>query len=270
MSYCHHMTHLTWETWLIVIGLLVATWILRTVAVRAVTRYTKRVDTPLMSTSLLSNITQITILLIGGAVVLETVGISISPLLTALGVGGLAIALGLQSTLSNIFSGITLLVSRTINPGDVIEIADDKRGVVQDIAWRTTTLKTATGSMIIVPNATLVNQVIVNYSKPTAATAVSVPLYLPLDSDPTQITRVFEVVVEQVLATCSDWLEPNTTPLVRLGSLNEQGLKVTVTARAANYPSQFRLQHEIIGIILQTCRDQHLKLVSTLPSPTPS
>jgi small-conductance mechanosensitive channel len=118
--------------------------------------------------------------------------------------------------------------------------------------------------MIIVPNATLVNQVITNYSKPTAATSVSIPLYLPLDSDPAQTTRVFDLAVEQVVDQCAEWLEPNTTPIVRFGSVDERGLKLTVTARAMNYPSQFRLQHEIINIILNTCKQEGLQLIGSI------
>ena len=76
----------------------------------------------------------------------------LGPVLTALGAGGLASALALQDTLANLFSGITTIFSKQVRMGDYIKLASGEAGRVVDMNWRNTTIRTATGNMIIVPN----------------------------------------------------------------------------------------------------------------------
>jgi len=74
--------------------------------------YPNRVKGILASTSIFLNLTKLLVFLIGILIILQTLGISISPILTALGIGGLAVALALQDTLSNLFSGLHIIASR--------------------------------------------------------------------------------------------------------------------------------------------------------------
>ena len=80
--------------------------------------YTEREGSRLPSTSIFVNIARATVWVIGGISVLAALGVSIAPLITALGVGGLAVGLALQPTLENVFSGIQVLASSQIEPGD--------------------------------------------------------------------------------------------------------------------------------------------------------
>lgn len=80
------------------------------------------------SATIFVNITRVVVLAIGFLVVLQTLGISIAPLLTALGVGGLAVALALQDTLANLFAGVHILASKTIQPGDYIRLSSGEEG----------------------------------------------------------------------------------------------------------------------------------------------
>jgi small-conductance mechanosensitive channel len=82
------------------------------------------------------NLTRIVIFGIGILVILHSLGISIAPLLTALGIGGLAVALALQDTLSNLFAGLHILMTRQIKPGDYIRLESGEEGFVVDITWR--------------------------------------------------------------------------------------------------------------------------------------
>ena len=67
------------------------------------------------SVTIFVNITRVTVLAIGCLVILQTLGIPVAPLVTALGVGGLAVALALQDTLANLFAGIHILASKTVS-----------------------------------------------------------------------------------------------------------------------------------------------------------
>ena len=84
----------------------------------------------------------------GFLVVLQTLGVSIAPLLTALGVGGLAVALALQDTLANLFAGIHILASKTVQPGDYIRLSSGEEGYVVDINWRQTTVRQLSNNLV--------------------------------------------------------------------------------------------------------------------------
>ena len=86
----------------------------------------------------------------------DALGISLAPrAYRALGVGSLAVALALQDTLSNFFSGVYLILDKPIRPGDFVRLDGGSEGYVETIGWRSTHLRTLAPSLIIVPNATL-------------------------------------------------------------------------------------------------------------------
>jgi small-conductance mechanosensitive channel len=98
------------------------------------------------SATLLVNLVRLIILSFGVLVVLQTFGVSITPLLTALGIGGLAIGLALQDTLANFFAGIHILSSRQVRPGDYVQLATGEEGYIQDVTWRYTTIRQLTNN----------------------------------------------------------------------------------------------------------------------------
>jgi small-conductance mechanosensitive channel len=113
----------------------------------------------------------------------EALGISLAPALTALGVGSLAVALALQDTLSNFFSGVTILMGKPVRPGDFIRVDPTYEGYVESIGWRTTQLRTLANNMVVIPNATLSKAIITNYSLPSANVSSSVRIDVALDAD---------------------------------------------------------------------------------------
>ena len=100
------------------------------------------------SATIFVNITRIVVLAMGFLVVLQTLGISIAPLLTALGVGGLAVALALQDTLANLFAGVHILASKTVQPGDYIRLSSGEEGYVVDINWRNTVVRQLSNNLV--------------------------------------------------------------------------------------------------------------------------
>jgi small-conductance mechanosensitive channel len=128
------------------------------------------------SISLFINVTETLVAIIGGLVVLEYLGISVAPILTAFGIGGLAVALALQDTLANFFSGIQIAASRQVRAGDFVRLDADNTGTVVDINWRTTVLRDADGNRIIVPNQKLAQAIFTAYRLP-----LRVPITVTLD-----------------------------------------------------------------------------------------
>ncbi|MBO0829979.1 MAG: mechanosensitive ion channel, partial [Streptosporangiales bacterium] len=119
------------------------------------------------SATIFANIARVAVLGVGVLVLLQTLGISIAPLLTALGVGGLAVALALQDTLANLFAGVHLLASRKVRLGDYIQLGTGEEGYVVDINWRNTVVHQLPDNDLIVPNALLASATVTNTHRPT-------------------------------------------------------------------------------------------------------
>jgi small-conductance mechanosensitive channel len=105
-------------------------------------------------------------------------------------VSSLAVALALQDTLSNFFSGVYLLLDKPIRPGDFVRIGDGgQEGYVETIGWRSTHLRTLAPSLVIVPNATLSKAVITNFRAMNPRLLLATPFEVTLDSDPDAVMR---------------------------------------------------------------------------------
>ena len=159
------------------------TFIIARVLTGLLKAYSHREDSSKSSLSLFKSIINIIVYSFGLLVMLESFGVSITPVLTALGVGGLAVALALQDTLSNLFAGIQITLTRTIKPGDYIHLTSGEEGTVVDITWRLTTLLTQSDNMTVIPNSKLATTVITNYSLPKEEFSISVNVGVGYDSD---------------------------------------------------------------------------------------
>ena len=151
-----------------------ATFVVARVAVGYVHAHAVKVRGVLPSTSIFSNITRVAVYSLGVLVLLQSLGIPITPVLGALGVGGIAVALALQDTLSNLFSGLHLIASRQVRPGDFIQLDSGEEGYVTDVTWRNTTIRELTDNMMIVPNSQLAASRVRNYCQPNTELAVLV------------------------------------------------------------------------------------------------
>jgi small-conductance mechanosensitive channel len=143
----------------------------------ALSRYAlERVKSPLSSNGLLNGLIRSTVFISGGLMLLSHLGIAIGPLLTALGIGGLAVALAFKDTFENLFSGINLLIDRSIELGDRIKIEQNFEGRVVDIGWRTTKLLLDDDAILVIPNTRLAQGITVNRKRqPTSAVSATPP-----------------------------------------------------------------------------------------------
>jgi len=130
----------------------------------------------------------------GVVVVLANLGFNISALLTALGIGGLAISLAAQETIANMISGIIILMDQPFRVGDRIEIQGlDTWGDVVDIGMRTTRIRTLDNRMVIVPNSTISKNQIVNYTFPDPRYRIQTEIGVAYGSD---LRHVREVITQ--------------------------------------------------------------------------
>jgi len=212
--------------------------------------------------SVFVTLTRLFVLLIGTLVALHTLGISISPILAGLGIGSLAVALALQDTLSNLFSGLHIIASRQIRIGDFISLASGVSGFVVDITWRNVTLRELPNNLIIVPNNELSKTIVKNYSLPTPDLAVPVDVTVAYGTDMDKVERVTLDVAESAMRTLSEPL--NDKPRFRIHTLGESGVAFTVVLRCHRYEDQFLLKHNFLKLLLERYAQEGIEI----PYPT--
>ncbi|MCW5920701.1 MAG: mechanosensitive ion channel family protein [Saprospiraceae bacterium] len=199
----------------------------------------------LPTASLLQNVARVVVFVIGILVLLQTFGISITPVLTALGVGGLAVALALQPTLSNLFSGIQIIASRKIRIGDFIRLENGMEGYVDDINWRSTTIKSLVNQTVIMPNSKLADSIVTNTWLPEPEVSIPIQVGISYDSDLEHVERVTLEVAQSIQTTHPNAVEGFEPPF-RFVEFGDSSINFRVSLRAKDYGQQFLLRHDFI------------------------
>ncbi len=213
----------------------------------------------LPSTSLIPALTRLLVYVVGFLIILSTLNISIAPLLTALGVGGLAVALTLQNTLSNVFAGLYLIASRQINPGDYVKLDSGQEGYAVDIDWRSTIVRTVLGNTVIIPNATMASSIVTNYSLHRREIQIKIPVAVDYDSDLRQVERVTLEVARETISAVNPALA-HYNPLLYFHTFGEFSLNLTVVMAVRDYFDQYRLRHEFMIALLKRYKEEGINI----------
>lgn len=215
------------------------------VSSKAITLYQSKQEGVVKSTSIFGLVLKSIVYVLGGLIILQSMGISITPLLTALGVGGLAVALALQDTLSNLFAGLQILATKNIQPGDFIQLETADEGVVMDISWRTTTIRALSNRIIIIPNSKLAASTVRNFSKPDLEISVPVEVGVSYSSDLEKVEKIVLEVAADVLQTVegavSTW-----APMVRFHTFGPYSVNFSVGLRVTEFTFQYAVKHEFV------------------------
>ena len=252
------------EVALAILWILSLTLMLSGLAGNIVRFYGGRFAGDLPVTSLTKNLAQIGVLVLGGVSILHYLNISVTPLLTALGVGGLAVALALQDTLSNLFGGFYMSVAGQIRLGDYVRLNSGEEGYISDISWRSTTIRGLANNLIIIPNATMAKAIITNFNLPEKRMAVSIPVGVDYSSDPDQIEQLLLEIAGQAAPDIHGMLK-EPAPIVRFNpGFGDSALQFTLIVQVSEFSEQFRVQHELRKRILLRFRAEKIDM----PFPT--
>jgi small-conductance mechanosensitive channel len=211
-------------------------------------------------TGLAHTAVRVAVLSVGGLVLLSSLGIAVTPLLTALGVGGLAVALALQDTLSNVFAGVHLLADRPIRVGDYVKIAETVEGFVVDVGWRSTRVRMLQNNVVIVPNKKVAESTIINYDLPESRMSLLIPVSVGHASD---ADRVEAALVEEAARAAGEvpGLLADPPPFVRLiPGFGDSSLDFTLICQVATFVDQYLVQHELRKRILRRFRADGIEI----------
>jgi small-conductance mechanosensitive channel len=199
----------------------------------------------LPTSTLTQSLAKIFIYIFGILIILNTLGISITPLLTAFGLGGLAVALALQDTLSNLFAGFYITLSKQVRVGDFIKLESGEEGYVLDIGWRATRIRMLPNNVVLIPNSKFAQSVITNYYFPEQELAVLVQVGVHYDSDLEHVEKVTIEVGEEVMKEVKGGV-PEFTPFIRYHTFSDFSINFTVILRAKEFVDNYLVKHEFI------------------------
>ena len=211
--------------------------------------------------------------LLGTLMVLDLLGVSITPLVAGLGIGGIAVALALQPTLSNLFSGMSLVSEGEVNEGDFIELDGGPAGFVVGVNWRSTKIRDRFNNLIMIPNSVLMDGVMTNYYSESREMAVRVECGISYDSDLERVETVCLEVANEVREDLEEAVD-DFDSVVRFTAFGDSNIDFVVVMRAADRLASFVVKHELMKRLHARFRHEGIeinypvrKLVASSPIP---
>jgi small-conductance mechanosensitive channel len=200
------------------------------------------------------------VILIGLLIALDSLSISITPLLTTLGIGGLAVALAFKDTLSNFFAGLYILADRPIRMGDYIKLEGGPEGYVEGVGWRSTRIRTLPNNIVVIPNSKVSESIITNYFLPEKRMSLLVNISVGYESDTRRVERI---LVEEATraATEIEGMLADPSPSVRfIPGFQTSSLDFTLICQVREFVDQYFVQHELRHRILERFRKEGIEI----------
>ena len=192
---------------------------------------------------------------LGALLVLDQLNVNISPLIAGLGLGGLAVALALQPTLSNLFAGTYVMTEGVVSQGDYIELENGVAGYVIDVGWRSTRLRTWTNNLVVVPNSRFAETIITNYQGPIPAVNVYLTCGVSYDSDLHLVERVCQEEMDRLLDT-----DPRAVKeygaYFAYESFDDSNVTFYLFIQARDRIASFEVQSELIRMVHERFREE--------------
>lgn len=198
-------------------------------------------------------------LIVGLLFILPVWGIQIGPLLTSLGIAGIAIAFALQSTLGNIFGGMSIILDKSVKVGDKIKLDADAMGTVIDVGLRSTKIKTWDGELITIPNGKLADSKILNFVLPDPPVRAAIDFGVEYGSDPAKVRRIVLDVIRKLPGVIKE--PAPKVPMIEMGDFS---IKFKALFWVENFDIKFDIKAHVTEEIYQELRKAGIQI----PFPT--
>ncbi len=212
-----------------------------------------------LSASLISNIAKTAVLVIGTLILLQTLGIEITPIITTLGISGLAVGLALKDTLENLFSGFYLIISKQVRTGDYVKLDGGHEGYVTDITWRNLIIKELSNNVIIVPNSKLATAIFTNCHLPVKEITLTINVGVDYDSDLEHVEQVTVEVAKEIMEEVAPQLKTNV-PFIRYHNFGDFSIDFKVYIRVNEFFDQRIARHIFIKKLHKRFQKEGIKI----------
>ena len=194
---------------------------------------------------LLNKIISAVIYLVAILMILGHFNVEITPLVAGLGIGGLAIGLALQSTLSDFFAGLHILSDQPIRVGDYIELENKLSGFVEDIGWRSTRIRTLPNNIVVIPNNKLAESTITNYSMPEQEMGFVLQCGVAYNSDLKKVEKVTIEVAKEIQKKVQGAVK-DFEPFIRYHTFGDSNINFSIILRVEKPVDKYLVGHEFI------------------------
>jgi small-conductance mechanosensitive channel len=207
----------------------------------------------------LRKITSISVYVFALVFILGHFGVEIRPLLAGLGIAGLAIALGLQETLANLFAALFIVMDKSINVGDWIKLEDGTKAYIEDISWRSVRIREIGGNTVIVPNSLFVNQRISSYDYPESPFSTWIDVGVAYDSNLDKVEKIAIRAANNVIKNEQINLEENE-PIVRFTALAESSINFILIIKVDEVQNEGKIKHELIKEVIKEFEKEKIEI----------
>ncbi len=189
------------------------------------------------------------------SVVANVFSVPVGTLIATSGVFAIILGLAMQSTLSDVFSGIALNIGRPYAIGDWIVLKDGIEGRVIETNWRATYLVNSTNDLVVLPNSDLAKARLTNLSSPDHSHGGTLTVRLRLTTRPAAVCDL----IRTVMLSCTAIL-PTPEPSVRILSIDAQAIEVQLSFWVAGRASMAKVQNELFDLIYRHSKAAGLRL----------
>ena len=177
----------------------------------------------------LSRVLRFAIYLLAFMIVLDQFGIEITPLVASLGIAGFAIGFAAKDTIGNLLAGFFILTDRPFVRGDRIELKG-YLGEVVDIGLRTTKIKTLDHTYVVIPNASIISNEVINYTLPDVRIKVKLPISVAYGTNPERVKKIVLDVAKEV-----DEVMDDPKPVIYFTEFGESSLNFLLIFWVSNF-----------------------------------
>ena len=196
---------------------------------------------------------------IGALIAIDSIGISISPILAGLGIGGLAVALAVQPTLSNFFAGTYVVTEGELKPGDFIELEGGPSGYVEDVGWRSTKIRSRFNNLIIIPNSRMAESIVTNFFSPTPAMNVVVTCGVSYESNLHQVQAIALEEANALIEESEDAIK-ETEPFFGFSNFGDSNIDFFIFLQAVDRGGTFKIKSELIKRIHTRFTEENIEI----------
>jgi small-conductance mechanosensitive channel len=190
---------------------------------------------------------------------LQSIGISISPVLASLGIGSLALGLSLQETFKNMFSGFFIILDKPVDVGDYIKLPSGQEGWLIKLGWRSSKFRMLNDSVVVVPNSQLIDTILINYRTPDGYLSLEVDLSFAGGADLDKVEQIAIEVASDVMQTVQGGVV-GFKPSVYFQSATVGQVAFSVLMRVSTGSAFEPVRHEFIKRFTARCASEGIKI----------
>lgn len=203
--------------------------------------------------------------LLGTIIFLDNIGVTLTALWTTLGVGSVAVALALQDTLSNFFSGLYIMADRPVRLNDYIRLDSNQEGYVLRIGWRSTVLRTLGNNFVVIPNSTLAKATITNFSAPDPRMGYGLPVSVAYGTDLNLVEKALLEAAHDAIRDGAEGLLAKPEPSVSfIPGFAESAMGFSLNVQIRQFSDQYSVQSDLRKRIVRKFHDAGINM----PFPT--